>query len=418
MSASSRGLVAAARTELAVGFAVASLLIGTVLFARRRKAGGATGQTALDLESTVPADGAPVTSIEMPASVAAVNAEEPSSTPPIDPAPGAVETTHRNRRHAWRRLVAIPLAIALLVSAALGQAVLPGVVGDGGPRTASDWATISGSRPGDGQVAAYAPSASPAAPTPSPAPTPTQTPAPTPTQTPSPTPTPAPTPTPHVVLSVTPPKAGSIALYSSGRTTKKVIAITIDDCFSESAVLADLAILQKYHVNATWFPIGHVVATYPDTFRKVAAAGYPFANHTYSHSDLTKKTYDWIVSDIERDNAVVSAIIGEPLLPIVRPMGGSWNQTALNAASAAGERVMALWDISDGDTAALPYRANVDHLVANAIQGGPGSVLLMHANLPYAQQALPRIIEYYQSKGYTFVTLGQMFGLGGPVPYP
>jgi hypothetical protein len=28
------------------------------------------------------------------------------------------------------------------------------------------------------------------------------------------------------------------------------------------------------------------------------------------------------------------------------------------------------------------------------------------------------VIDYYRARGYGFVTLGQLFGLGGPVPYP
>jgi hypothetical protein len=28
------------------------------------------------------------------------------------------------------------------------------------------------------------------------------------------------------------------------------------------------------------------------------------------------------------------------------------------------------------------------------------------------------VIDDYQAKGYVFVTLGQLFGLGRPVPYP
>jgi peptidoglycan/xylan/chitin deacetylase (PgdA/CDA1 family) len=42
----------------------------------------------------------------------------------------------------------------------------------------------------------------------------------------------------------------------------------------------------------------------------------------------------------------------------------------------------------------------------------------MHANLPYTQLALPRIIAYYRERGFEFVTLGQMFGVPGPVPFP
>lgn len=197
-----------------------------------------------------------------------------------------------------------------------------------------------------------------------------------------------------------------------------MIAITIDDGFSTSAVLADLAILESEHVNATWFPIGHVVASAPDTWREVAGAGFPIGNHTYDHTNLTRHSYAQVLADIEKDNAVVSKVIGERLVPFVRPMGGSWNTTVLAAAAAAKERAVVLWDATTGDTGRLPGRTDVDLLVRNATRGTDGSIILMHANLPYTQQALPRIIAYYRERGFEFVTLGQMFGVPGPVPFP
>jgi len=196
-----------------------------------------------------------------------------------------------------------------------------------------------------------------------------------------------------------------------------VIAITIDDGFSSSAVLADLAILEREHVNATWFPIGHVVASARSTWRTVANAGFPVANHSYDHAILTKRSFVSIVADIERDNAIVSQVIGTPVVPFFRPSGGAWNPTVLAAAAAAGERAVVLWSATTGDTAPLPGRSDVDRLVRDAIKGSNGGIILMHANLPYTQQALPRIIAYYRERGFDFVTLGQMFRVPGPVPF-
>jgi peptidoglycan/xylan/chitin deacetylase (PgdA/CDA1 family) len=207
-------------------------------------------------------------------------------------------------------------------------------------------------------------------------------------------------------------------LVSHGSRAYPVIAITIDDCFSPAAVQANLEILGRERVNATWFPVGRSVAAAPATWRAVAAAGFPIANHTYDHGNLTRYDYARIVADIERADAVVSAIIGRPLLPFVRPLGGAWNGTVLSAAAAAGERAVVLWDTTTGDSAALPWRTSVDLLVRNATRGTNGSIILMHANQPYTQQALPRIIASYRARGFEFVTLGQMFGVDGPVPFP
>jgi peptidoglycan/xylan/chitin deacetylase (PgdA/CDA1 family) len=207
-------------------------------------------------------------------------------------------------------------------------------------------------------------------------------------------------------------------LFRHGSAVHRVIAITIDDGFSAQAVLADLAILERAHVNATWFPIGRVVARAPAIWRMVAAAGFPIGNHTYDHTLLARHSYAQILADIERDNAVVSRIIGRPLVPFLRPPGGSWDRAVLAASAAAGERAVVLWSATTGDTAPMPSRSRVDLLVRNATKAGNGGIILMHANLPYTQLALPRIIAYYRSHGFEFVTLGQMFGVPGPVPFP
>jgi peptidoglycan/xylan/chitin deacetylase (PgdA/CDA1 family) len=207
-------------------------------------------------------------------------------------------------------------------------------------------------------------------------------------------------------------------LVRHGSLIHRVIAITIDDGFSSQAVLADLAILERAHVNATWFPIGRVVARAPATWRMVARAGFPIGNHTYDHTLQARHSYAQILADIERDNAVVSRVIGRPLVPFLRPPGGSWSRTVLAAAAAAGERAVVMWSATTGDTAPWPSRSRVDLLVRNATRTGNGGIILMHANLPYTQLALPRIIAYYRSRGFEFVTLGQMFGIPGPVPFP
>ena len=392
--------------------------------ARRRRQNPPIAQTQAAVVTALP--GAHGGASDAVAADAHVATGAPPVTQAHTPVSGdaALAPVRRRRLTVHRRwAVALPAALVLVVAASGWEAAAQGTPADGGLHSGGDWAMVVGATAeSDARTAGMSgttPNPTPT-PTPVPTPTPTSTPPPTPEPTATPTPTPAPTATPRPQIALTTgPANGKLAtLYRRGSTSAKVIAITIDDCFSNSAVLADLAILQRYKANATWFPIGHVVESNPDTWRTVAAAGYPIANHTYSHSNLTLWPYELMVSDIARDNAVVSAIIGEPLLPIVRPMGGSWNNTVLKAAAAAGEQAVALWDVTDGDTAAMPGRANIATLVANATQGGPGSIILMHANLPYAQQALPQIIEYYLSRGYTFVTLGQLFGIDGRVPYP
>jgi peptidoglycan/xylan/chitin deacetylase (PgdA/CDA1 family) len=215
------------------------------------------------------------------------------------------------------------------------------------------------------------------------------------------------------------PRAGASApLIRFGSRADKVIAITVDDCYSPKAVAADLAIFERYHVNVTWFPIGYVAAIYPDLWREVDAAGFPIANHTFDHKNLTVMSYAEVLAEIRDDNKTLKDIIGHPIMPFVRPMGGSYNGTVLAAAHAAGELAVVNWDTTDGDTSGgFASWSNVGRLTTMGEGGKAGSIILMHANHEYTTAALPAIIEYYRARGFQFVTLGQLLGVPGPVPY-
>ena len=225
-------------------------------------------------------------------------------------------------------------------------------------------------------------------------------------------PMPAPTLYPYGSL----PPAGAMApIVGSGSRAYPEIAITVDDCFSYDAVVNDLRIFQTYQVNATWFPIGWEAYKNADLWRMVDRAGFPIANHTYDHQDLTLKTYEGVYADIKQDNDFFYSILGHPIMPFVRPFGGDYNSVTLQAAAAAGERAVVDWDTDEGD--ADGDYTNIDRLISMGEQGQNGSIILMHANGGYTTAALPSIIAYYRNRGFTFVTLGQLLGVPGPVPY-
>src|SRR5947209_4661218 len=48
-----------------------------------------------------------------------------------------------------------------------------------------------------------------------------------------------------------------------------------------------VAILQRYHVPATFFMMGSQVVRHPDIVKMVARDGFQIGNHTFTHPDLT-----------------------------------------------------------------------------------------------------------------------------------
>jgi peptidoglycan/xylan/chitin deacetylase (PgdA/CDA1 family) len=190
--------------------------------------------------------------------------------------------------------------------------------------------------------------------------------------------------------------------------------LTIDDCNSSSVVQAYLDLFARERVNATFFPIGSVVAANPSLWRRVASSGFPVANHSWSHPNLTNLSQAAIETEIRRAGSAIQAATGRAPLAVMRPPGGSWNQTVLRAAARTGQAYVVLWDVSAGDTG----RGTTAQVAANAMRGTSGSIILFHANETRSVEAMALVIDHYRSEGYGFVTLGQLLGLSGPVPYP
>jgi peptidoglycan-N-acetylglucosamine deacetylase len=202
-------------------------------------------------------------------------------------------------------------------------------------------------------------------------------------------------------------------VVSSGPRTRRVVALTFDDGWSPTNTLKILAILERARVSATFFPIGRVIERYPSTWREVAAAGFPIADHTWDHATLTHLCYAAQVRDMVRQDATVRQVLGVTPLAVMRPPGGAWNRTTALAAAATGQRDIVLWDVDTRDWA----DPSPSLLASRALAGRPGSIILMHASLDNTPAALPRIIAGYRARGYGFVTVGTLLGLGGAVPY-
>lgn len=229
----------------------------------------------------------------------------------------------------------------------------------------------------------------------------------TPGTSPEPSATPAPTcPAP-------PSGIAAAALKSHGARTRKVVALTFDDGWNPANVLKILGILEHARVNATFFPIGRVIELYPAAWKAVAAAHFPIANHTYDHRRLTDLCYPAQLAEMTRQDGVVSSDLDLMPLPFMRPPYDAFNRATRIAATAAGKQDLVLWDVDTLDWTGLSAQA----ISNRALAGRDGSIVLMHTFPVNTSAALPSIIARYRARGFTFVTIGTLLGLPGPVPF-
>ena len=73
------------------------------------------------------------------------------------------------------------------------------------------------------------------------------------------------------------------------------------------------------------------------------------------------------------------------------------------------------WDVVSGDPVKRRTAPLIERRVLSQTQNG--SIIIMHANGRgwHTAEALPQMIEYLQSQGYTLVTVSQLLGLE-PIP--
>src|SRR5262245_42282429 len=210
----------------------------------------------------------------------------------------------------------------------------------------------------------------------------------------------------------TPVDAAAVSVVRHGPRTENRIALTIDDGWNTPNCRAMLQVLERERVPATWFPIAMYVKSRASFWKEVARLGYPIANHTYDHKTLSKLSYQAQLDDIVRARDTMAAA-GIPMVPILRPPAGAWNNDTLIAAEAAGYTKLLIWDTTVADSSRRGSDAS--HL-RQATHGRPGSIVLMHCGPDMTVRLLPQIIASYRSRGYQFVTVPQLLGMPGPLP--
>jgi peptidoglycan/xylan/chitin deacetylase (PgdA/CDA1 family) len=206
----------------------------------------------------------------------------------------------------------------------------------------------------------------------------------------------------------------TVPVVYHGSRGAKVVALTFDDGWDAENTERILSILTRSHTNATFFPIGRAMLRAPETWKKVEAAGYPIGNHTYDHQRLTGQCYLDQLVEISRQVEVCRTLLGADPMPLLRPPFGAQDLNTQFAASSAGELDVVDWDVDTRDWTGLSARS----IARRALAGRNGSIVLMHTFVSNTATALPRIIAGYRARGFQFVTVGELLGIPGPVPFP
>jgi peptidoglycan/xylan/chitin deacetylase (PgdA/CDA1 family) len=210
-------------------------------------------------------------------------------------------------------------------------------------------------------------------------------------------------------------------LYSSD---EKQVFLTFDDGPSSNVTPQILDILDKYNVPATFFVLGSRVELYPDLLKREFNSGHYIANHGYSHVYST--IYSSVQTVIDEYNTTETAIqnalgLSDYHSNLFRFPGGSSGgvyDSLKSQAKSYLNNTMGVattnWNCLTGD--AEGGKRTKDQLLSRLYETADEAshntlVILMHdaGDKQTTADALPEIIEHYQSLGYTFKNYYDIF---------
>lgn len=192
----------------------------------------------------------------------------------------------------------------------------------------------------------------------------------------------------------------------------KIAYLTFDDGPSAENTPQILKILDKYKIKATFFILGRMAIINPDLVKKEVEDGQAIGNHTYSHDyKVLYSSTNAFISDVNKCDGVLKSIIGSKYNnKLLRFPGGSFGTSHKRfrvAIKSVGYNYIDWNDLTgDAEGHNVPVSKLLNNLKENTI-GKEHVVILMHdsADKETTVQALPGVIEYLKSEGYSFNTL-------------
>lgn len=178
---------------------------------------------------------------------------------------------------------------------------------------------------------------------------------------------------------------------------EKVLYLTFDDGPTPEITNWTLNELEKYNAKATFFCIGKNIAENPIIYNKIIAQNHTVGNHTNNHLNGFKTETNTYVNNLEFSKTNASQTS-----KLFRPPYGKLTFSQAKKIRKKGYKII-MWDVlsADFDTTISP-----EECLKNVIKNtNNGSIIVFHDSVKAQEKlqfVLPKILEYYVEKGYTF----------------
>ena len=188
----------------------------------------------------------------------------------------------------------------------------------------------------------------------------------------------------------------------------KVVSISFDASWGADKTIAILDILDQYNVKTTFFLVGGWVDKYPDMLKEIAARGHEIGNHSDTHAHMSKLNEQQIRNELQGMSDKVERLTG--IRPnLFRPPYGEYNDRVISVSRAEGYEAVQ-WSIDSLD---WKDRGTADIIKQCTYRVENGDIVLFHNDSNDIVNALPTVIQHYQSLGFTIIPVSEIL-LDGP----
>jgi len=200
-------------------------------------------------------------------------------------------------------------------------------------------------------------------------------------------------------------------VFSRADTREHVVALTFDDGPQEPDTRRLLEVLDREHVQATFFMVGRAIERYPELASDVVRRGHQVGNHSYSHAHMMLESAQFCRDEIARTDALLRLAGAKGPIRFRAPFGE--NLWSLSCVPDETHRLDALSIVNSRDY----DRTDTERIISTVMdQIHPGAVVGLHDGGGPREQttaAVEQLIPALRAKGYRFVTVDELLALDG-----
>lgn len=196
-------------------------------------------------------------------------------------------------------------------------------------------------------------------------------------------------------------------------TTPKLIALTYDDGPDPTYTPKVLDVLAKNGVQATFFDVGANIIKHPQIAQRTTREGHVLGNHTFDHIDFDFVNLARGQQEINQTSRIITATTGTSSSFFRLPYMGNDEQSLRSHITGilTGQNLGYIVTSNDYDSNDYEFDTGVEAQLP--VLDGQSVIILLHdgggdrsKTVTYTQ----KLIDEGRSKGYRFVSLGQMYG--------